>query len=362
MRLKALMLTVLFSGAVLQAQTDFRPGYVIELTGDTLFGEIDYRGDLMMGELCRLRISNNEIKTFYPNQIKAYRINDGNFYVARQIDEKYVFLEYLISGKVSVYYIKDGNGESYFIEKEGEELTRLPYETGIKYVEKSGIKYMANRSTPVVYKSTLHIGYLKYYMQDYPAIFEKVEHLDRLSKNNLIRLAEGYHNGVSVDEPYEIYEVQKPVARISVEPLFGINCFIAPFDQIKMFPGIAGNIYLSFPRADERVSLKMGLESIRSFEEGKDLSIYKFPLQIQYMYPVYKIKPKIGTGINIYNVRIGDYRGGMYTNCFSGGLNVSVKENIDLSFNCVVETIPLFANEEKFLFSSSIYFGLFFYL
>jgi len=44
---------------LLYAQTVFKPGYVIKEAGDTIFGEIDYRGDLLMNNRCRFRVSKN---------------------------------------------------------------------------------------------------------------------------------------------------------------------------------------------------------------------------------------------------------------------------------------------------------------
>ena len=44
----------------LNAQTDFRPGYIIENSGDTIHGEIDYRGDILMGNVCRFKDVNEK--------------------------------------------------------------------------------------------------------------------------------------------------------------------------------------------------------------------------------------------------------------------------------------------------------------
>ncbi|HLO90715.1 MAG TPA: hypothetical protein VK172_06060 [Lentimicrobium sp.] len=44
---------------------------------------------------------------------------------------KKVFLEILIKGKISIYYLRDLEGDHYFIEKEGQPLINLPYKEGI---------------------------------------------------------------------------------------------------------------------------------------------------------------------------------------------------------------------------------------
>ncbi|MFW5658286.1 MAG: hypothetical protein ACOCYF_02455, partial [Bacteroidota bacterium] len=78
MKLKGLILFgILLSTGVLHAQTDFRPGYIIQNAGDTVYGEIDYRGDLLMGRLCRFKEADNSIKDYSPYDIAAFRFIDS---------------------------------------------------------------------------------------------------------------------------------------------------------------------------------------------------------------------------------------------------------------------------------------------
>ena len=57
---------------ILNAQNDFRAGYIITNSNDTVFGEIDYRGDILMGKLCKFK-TNGNIVDYLPSQISAYR-------------------------------------------------------------------------------------------------------------------------------------------------------------------------------------------------------------------------------------------------------------------------------------------------
>ena len=67
MKLKTLILFVLLlSTEILNAQTDFRLGYIIKTTGDTIAGQIDYRGDLVMSSVCRFKDSGGEITRVLP--------------------------------------------------------------------------------------------------------------------------------------------------------------------------------------------------------------------------------------------------------------------------------------------------------
>lgn len=52
MKLNTLLtLSLLILTNLLTAQKDFRPGFIINHTKDTLFGEIDYRNDLIMARI-----------------------------------------------------------------------------------------------------------------------------------------------------------------------------------------------------------------------------------------------------------------------------------------------------------------------
>lgn len=102
-------------------------GYVITNPGDTLFGEIDYRGDLLMGKLCRFKDNNGEEQEFLPAGIQGYRFIDSKYYISLEVNGRNVFLEYLINGKVSIYYLRDDAGDHYYIDKEGEVMKEIPY-------------------------------------------------------------------------------------------------------------------------------------------------------------------------------------------------------------------------------------------
>jgi hypothetical protein len=178
-----ILLGLLLATEILSAQTDFRPGYIIEATGDTIYGQIDYRGDLLMSRLCRFKGDDNIIKRYSPNDIIAFRFFDSKYYVTREINSNKVFMEYLIKGIVNIYYTRDENGAHYFIDKEGIKITEIPYEEGIKYVD----------GRKVFYESTKHIGFLSTYMKDAPELQSRIQAIKRPEYEVLIKLAEDYH-------------------------------------------------------------------------------------------------------------------------------------------------------------------------
>ncbi|MFO7657435.1 MAG: hypothetical protein R6W78_10235 [Bacteroidales bacterium] len=68
-----ILLGLLLTTSFLNAQTDFRPGYIIYTNGDTLYGQIDFRGDLLMRSLCKFKDTDNTIKEYAPNDIAAFK-------------------------------------------------------------------------------------------------------------------------------------------------------------------------------------------------------------------------------------------------------------------------------------------------
>ncbi len=103
MNLKRLIpTTFLFLTVILNAQTDFRAGYIIGNIGDTLYGEIDYRGDFWMSQICRFKADDNSIRAYSPQDIKAFRFIDSKYFISQEINNNKVFLEFLISGKVNI--------------------------------------------------------------------------------------------------------------------------------------------------------------------------------------------------------------------------------------------------------------------
>lgn len=77
------------------SQSLFKSGYIIDLKGDTIFGEIDYRGDKYMGYKCRF-VKDGVFQEYLAGEIYAFRFNDSKFFISKNVDDKIYFLEYLI--------------------------------------------------------------------------------------------------------------------------------------------------------------------------------------------------------------------------------------------------------------------------
>jgi len=325
------------------AQTDFRSGYVIKSVGDTLWGEVDYRGDKKMGEICTFRKSKgDEVTTFTPDDILGFRFINSKYYISRVLNEKKVFLEFLINGKVNIYYRRDEISDHYYIEKEDEPLIEMPYEEVVK--SKNNKNYL--------YKSTKHIGILTYYMKDAQDLIAIINNMRKPEHKNLIQLAEKYHNEVCDGEKCIIYEKKLPPFSVDLELISGIthinpyfiNDLNLPFPTVMPIYGVLGHFWL--PRESENLYLKTGIVLIYN----EKTRLYKIPFQLEYLYPTGIIRPRISAGFDNF----------ILDPTCSVGANIVFSKSVSLSLNC--DATFRNVNSEILLpdkfFSSSLYAGL----
>lgn len=341
---KLLLFGLLFFTGILNAQTDFRPGFVIENSGDTLFGQIDYRGDQLMSNICKFKNANNTIIEYYPNDIKAFRFTNSKYYVSREIEGKTKFLEYLIKGKVNIYYLRDVKGDHYYLDKEDVPLTEIPYEQGIRYVD--DVQYF--------YESKKHIGVLGIYMQDAPEVQSRIQAMGKPEHDNLIHLAEDYHNAVCEGEQCIIFEKNlPPVIKIQPEIVGGAIHYSNVENLVEKFYVHAGLVcHVWMPRTSEKLYFRTGvLFSQLDYSSGVK-NVYKIPFQFEYIYPSGLFRPRFAYGLNIYFP--------VYQSVsFNLGGNIKLTENLFLSVTSDVEFNPTLVILPKDLLSYSFMIGLF---
>lgn len=327
----------------LYAQTDFKPGYVITNSGDTVFGEIDYRGDKLMGQLCKFR-TNKHIVNYSPSDLVAYRFIDGKYFVSREVADRQVFLEFLIKGQVNIYYLRDEVGDHYYIDKEGERLSELPYEEGIREVD----------GKKVFYRSKAHSRLLLYYMQDAPSVSPQIVGMKNPWHDGLIKLAENYHNEVCVTgEPCIVYEKKPPLFGLTLDAGIGVIGFHG-FNNF-MQGGVILNLWI--PRANEKLYFRIGFlfSQMEVADEFDELIILKYqvcktPIMLEYIYPQGFIRPKVAYGLSVYS------KWGGCSTSFMGGVDIKVNKKIgcfleyDVDFESLI--IP------KRLISQALLFGL----
>lgn len=348
-----IFLGLFFSTRLLVAQIDFKPGFIIKTSNDTLYGEIDYRGDLLMSKVCRFKYSDNSIKEYYPNDIQAYKFIEGKYYVSKDINGKKWFLECLIKGMLNIYYMRDNEKDHYYLDKENVKLTEIPYDEGIKYI---GYKQ-------VHYKTTKHIGLLNYYTQDAPDFQSKIQSIKTPRHGNLIKLAEEYHNAVCKDEKCIIYE--KVLPPITLELIIDLGLISRNYrskediyaEYIRDNRNFYREIGLSFgmPRVNENMFFYIGYGFTEDLidSSGVQYRDYRIPLIFTYQYPKYKLHPTFGYGFGFKKIGY-DFA---IINPLCLGLNYDLGK-YTLRSNVNLDVLSLFIIPSRFWVSYDVSFGV----
>jgi hypothetical protein len=313
----------------IKAQPDFKSGYIVLKSGDTLKGTIDYKGNMQMGSECKFKpVNKDSIFKYRPNDLIEYRFNDSKFFISRYIkngnDSINVFLEFLFKGRLNIFRYRNSLGDHYYIEKKDYDLIELPYDEGIRY----------QGDTAYFYESKTHNGLLFYYLQDAPSLQSQIIAIKKPDQNSLIRLANKYQSIVCKDEKCIIYEKQLPSFKIYVEGLGGI----AHFYKYQYYNSKVTNIiyfnggcllHIWMPNENEKLFLRTGIlfSEIKITNEllTQNKLYYKIPIQFEYIYPKGIFRPKISYGINLYQII-------KYQNVsLTGGFNLKLYENFGLS-------------------------------
>jgi len=302
---KLILFVLVISMKLSFGQSDFRPGYIIKNQNDTVYGEIAYQCDLFMSSSCHFKDSNNIIVDYSPNDIVAYRFIDNKYFISREVNYKKVFLECLVKGEVSFYYMRDEDGDHYYIEKEGEKFAEIPYSKGFD-----------NDLYQSKYKR--HTGLLTYYMQDAPELKSEIQSLERPEQRNLIKLAEDYHNAVCNGRQCIIYEKKQLPFKVNIEVISGVVNF-TDGDKSNFSTGFLAHFWL--PRANEKLYLKVGYRYIPKIKKNKkfedEFFSYTVPFHLGFLaLDTHCIRPSFSVGL--------------FSPSYSGGVIVKVSKNINL--------------------------------
>lgn len=255
LRLFALSVTLALSNRI-EAQSDFRDGFIISLQGDTVRGRISYGGHIY--ERCYFKTTSGEETTYAPAEIMAYGFTGDRYFESREItidkQKQTVFLEVLIRGKASLYTYKH-----YFFIQKGDDFQELKNE--VTEVVKDGVLQRKN--------SNHHIGILSYMLiPDCPEIKERIQRT-QLTEKGLTSILERYN--VCVGESVKSYKAERPWLQIglgvsagfaisSMEVETKLSDFIEIVGKYRKSKNVVGGIEmeLSSPRVNEHISFSVG--------------------------------------------------------------------------------------------------------
>ncbi len=153
------------------AQTEFRPGYLVKTAGDTVRGEIAYRGIAKSAERCVFRVAGEQAATTWlPSQLKGYGLASGEHFSsqltpmpvppapagstapAASVPARQLFLEVLTEGPASLLNWRDEDlHEHFYVLKAGAAQPTELVQTQLRIVD-NGI---AREQLMPVYRGTL---------------------------------------------------------------------------------------------------------------------------------------------------------------------------------------------------------------
>jgi hypothetical protein len=314
------MKKILFSIVILiiyisacSAQKNLKPGYFIDLKLDTVRGFIDYRNDVSSSMKCMFYYKpDSEPNTFLPGDIYGYRIEESRFYVSKVIkngtEEKPVFLEYLVNGITSLYFMNDNNTDRFFVQK-GNDMYELT--NNVSIIKQGNDQFFK--------PSNLYKGLLRVLYSDSEEIVPAINN-SKFDKKSMMKLSEKYHNLVCTDRKCIVYEKKGKSLIATFGPAVSYEwlnanygSFLKPFSFTStdvLFLGVAANLRLV--AIDEKINI--GLKAMIGKDNGTGfytrtsgsniennyLTIRKnkigTSLHIKYEYPKGKFRPVIGIG------------------------------------------------------------------
>ena len=210
--------TFLFLVLTGYSQQNYLPGIIVKLKGDTLRGLINYQNSEKNPLNIYFRSDmNHEPDIFSPQEVQSFMvaneiyisaavsINEG-FYGTQELGNspeiilrtETVFLQALVRGNKSLYYLKDSKGREQFYVELDSRYELLIYHKYLKNLTNSGDIAGANTIT----EDKKYIGQLSYYLSDCPKIQSGLRNL-KLSKQSLVKLFRQYYDCMNVKAEYE---------------------------------------------------------------------------------------------------------------------------------------------------------------
>ena len=200
------------------SQQNYLPGIIVKLKGDTLRGFINYQNSEKNPLNIYFRSDmNQKPDIFSPQEVQSFMvaneiyisatvsINEGS-YRTQDLDNspeimlhtETVFLQALIRGSKSLYYLKDTEGREQFYVELDSRYELLIYHKYLKNLSNSGDIAGANTIT----EDKRFIGQLSYYLSDCPNIQANMRNL-KLSKQSLVKLFSQYYKCINTNAEYE---------------------------------------------------------------------------------------------------------------------------------------------------------------
>jgi len=330
------LLTILWIASTIYGQTDFRPAYIIDLNNDTIHGQIDNGEEVSNSKFCHFRISEEaEVVEYLPEAISAYHFIDGKYYVSESIDldgnQELVFVECLVKGSASLFYMRNDEVELYFIQKEGADLVALTNEYREVQIDGNVTKV----------RSKNYIRMLKATLADCKEIQSSIDNA-KLTHRSLKAITCKYNDCIGEGETCISYDHGSGVT-FRIGPVIGYslqhfsmkgNNIFGAFDFDNSHDLVVGFLMdLSFSKTDNKLSIQLEAELGKSDfhalydepAEGGPFTHYYYDVNFQsaslkfFLGPEYnfgrgKYSPSLGGGLMLHKYIKPDFRYEVETN------------------------------------------------
>ncbi len=298
---------------------ELKKGYVIQNDGDTLNGYIQTGSLSKMCRVCRFKDDpESKKRLLYPEDIQAYRIIDGRYYVRRKVmlegKPKVFFLEYLVDGEADLFYLKSGVEDHFFIENERDSIFELVNTQEIRKAEHKN--YFVDKKE--------YLGILNYMFRDARDIQSQIYQTD-LNFKSLMNITKTYHDKVCEDSSECIVYKRKNELSVYLGAVVGVTCSKVIHNKWRSYrsdlskkgygyiPAFNSSLIIRFDKIfgmHENMSFNAQL-GYREIIYGSKSIQFRYsniflPVYLSYYYPAGALRPFINFGVNtsaIFNVQ-----------------------------------------------------------
>jgi hypothetical protein len=294
----------------LQAQTDYRKGYIINQKGDTVSGDLNFHDGVKSYEVCDFKAHDNaESIQYLPTDIAGYGFSEGRRYqtktLTKEFNNQVVFVEIIADGHITLSRYR----ETFWIQKKGGDFTELQNDLVNK--TKDGDLYRVHSNQYIAVINTLMVD-----CKEVSPLIKRTQ----FHQKDLVRLVEAYNTCGS--EPTENRNVDKRWLKLIPGVTAGVQFSSIDVSDLKTFfnddlkqieteiaPVIGINLDICSPRVTERFLFNTGLwyTSSAYYLKGQNPSLtnyvtinideIKLPLGVRYTLAPRKVTPYINAGV-----------------------------------------------------------------
>ncbi len=284
---------------VISCSLDAQNAYLISDSSKFVRAVIVDAGDVLNAKFCR-RVLDGNIIQYSPFEVKEYGLNDGRVYVSKDIKlngpSRRVFLERLVSDTTSLYYFKDEDIETYFIENKKAGFVELPHRS----LDKAELAYR-------------HI--LSGLMSDCHEVDDALK-VVIYQKKSMALLTKRYNACVNKPFPFFKYGFYAGVGFSTLDYISGVgNAFFKQENiyfknaDFKYDNGFIFGVFIDQPLASTDFSIHPEIYFTKNdysskYEmDGAQIEVFintqsiNFPVLFRYTFPIAKARPYINAGL-----------------------------------------------------------------